>query len=325
MKRKIVIMGTRRSGSTFIGKLLTNSSNAFAYVEEPFNPVRGIKNLNHLWYPYINQENQNSLVKTDLEKLLDLKSVKFKNSIVNDVTKKSDLNVSRLRVIIEIFKNKSKEPLIKRVLRVFFKSHHQVSYIKAKYSTKKYIVYKDALMSLAIKEVLRNKNAKVIFIYRNPLGFYYSMKRLNWAISSDHFFNQNELIKDYSFIKDLPRKSEIDKIINEWLIVNTVLFEQAKINNRILCVPHEKLALDPSGQIIKIFNWLEISEKINFQKINLFTDGKHETSKTKDVKRNSKKELLSWKGKISEAEIAHVLRRTQELFEKLNDLSNHQI
>src|SRR5690606_40613251 len=107
MKRKIVIMGTRRSGSTFIGKLLTNSSNAFAYVEEPFNPVRGIKNLNHLWYPYINQGNHHSIVKTDLQKLLDLKSVKFKNSIVKD-RKSTRLNSSHVKISYAVFCLKKK-------------------------------------------------------------------------------------------------------------------------------------------------------------------------------------------------------------------------
>lgn len=319
MKRKIVILGTRRSGSTFIGKLLSESVNSFVYIEEPFNPVRGIKSLEHVWYPYLNERNEKDQVKQDLYKLLNLKSVKFKNSIVNNTTKESYLNVSTLRVVKEVFDNKSKETFKMRMLRVFFKSNHYISYLKAKYSNKKYIVYKDVLMSLAVKELIKQKDVFMIFIYRNPLGFYYSMKRLNWAISSDNFLKQQELIKDYPFIKDMPRETEIDRIINEWIIVNSILLEQSLKNDNIICVAHEKIALEPEKQISKIFEWLEISKNINEEKIKLFTNGDHKTQKTKDVKRDSKKEVSSWHGKISDFEVNHIKKRTNDLFEKLNN------
>lgn len=318
-RKKIIIIGTRRSGSTFIGKLLSVASNNFSYVEEPLNPVSGIKSLDHVWYPYIKEDYENTKVLVDLNKVLNLKWVPFKNSIVNIKTKKSYLNVSKMEVFVEIFKNESNEPLVKRILRFLFKNNHYISFIKAKFSNKPYVVFKDVLMSLSLNEVLKVKNTYIIYIFRSPLGFCHSIDRLNWTIDTKNFIKQKKLMKDYPFIKDLPCESKLDQIINEWLIVNKILLDNLKKGNPIICVSHSKLSLEPQSQLDKIFQKLSLKEKINYKKIENYTKGNYSSNLTKDVRRNSMKELKSWEGKISKKDQDYIIKRTRSVFEELKE------
>lgn len=316
----IIIVGTRRAGTTFLGKLLSVSTKNNVYIEEPFNPVRGIKGFGHVWYPYITN-NANAGLKKNIINLFNRKKVKFKNAIVNDQTKESNLNAPWIDVFMEIFKNNSKEPLKRRFLRTIFKSNHFVSYIKARIQSNKNLVFKDALMSLSLQFILEHfPNTKVVFIFRNPMGFYYSMKRLNWAISLQNFLQQQELVKDYPFIGNLKSETLEDKIINEWYIVNKIMLDKVNKDDRIICVSHEKLSKDPEGQMHKIVNQLVLGDMDN-DKIIEFTTGDHSSKKTKDVKRDSKKEINSWKNKLSEEEIDYIQKRTMKLYQELSQLA----
>ncbi len=161
----LIITGVRRSGTTFLGKLMHLVIKDSAYVEEPFNPIRGVRQLPHCWYPYL--EANTDLVE-ELRNILALKNITFKDSIVSPDKTISKIGISRIQVVKEIFKNESKEGLIKRIARVFVKSKHCWSYHRARLNRKKYTIIKDAFLSLSISSILENDNSTVLFIYRDP-------------------------------------------------------------------------------------------------------------------------------------------------------------
>lgn len=317
-KRKILITGARRSGTTFIGKLLSSSYSGLSYVEEPFNPVRGIKAIDHVWYPYINV-NSKSLLK-NLEDVFKLKKIRFKNGIINNETKTSNLDASNYEVFLEIFKNNSKESILTRLGRVFFKSNHYLSYEKARLSTNNTVVFKDALLSLSINQISNLKEVGIVVIFRNPLGFFHSMERLNWAILPSNFLNQEELMVDFPFIKELPKNNKVDQIINEWVIINTIILKSIKVNKNIICVSHDKLSKKPLDQLSKICERLNLNENINLEQVDTITNSSSEkrTDKTKNVKRDSIQELNSWKGKIDSKTVDYIKLRTDDLYNELN-------
>lgn len=318
----IFVLGTRRSGTTFLGKLLYASLSGFSYIEEPFNPVAGFKTLPHVWYPY------NSMYtghyKKELDNLENLKPVKFKRSIVNDKTKASILNATLWQSVKEVFLNLSKESLTRRILRVFVKNKHNFSYHKAILLERhKDNIIKDPLISLSINDlVLKDKN-KVVFIYRDPVAFYHSIKRLNWAISTKNFTNQSDLVKDWDFIKTLPKNNKIDNIINEWIIVNTIALESLKKNksNNLVCLSHTKLSKYPTLQTQKLVQKFQLKDKLNSKKIEQLTQTNRttdESNNTKDIRRNSIQQLNKWKGHLEEDDVKYIRQRTGELLKELD-------
>ena len=66
-EKPILVTGSHRSGSTWIGKILSLPSHV-KYVSEPFNPTIGLKKI-QTWFLYINQDNQEEYIK-EIEKLL---------------------------------------------------------------------------------------------------------------------------------------------------------------------------------------------------------------------------------------------------------------
>lgn len=316
----IFILGTRRSGTTFLGKLLHKSLSGFSYIEEPFNPVAGFKTLPHLWYPYSPKHSDN--FKKEIHDLNHLKPVKFKRSIVNDQTKASILNATFGQSVKEVFLNMSKESLAKRILRIFVKNKHNLSYHKAILLEKhKSNIIKDPLMTLSIDNLLLNDKNKAVFIYRDPVAFYYSIKKLNWAISSKNFTDQSDLVKDWPFIQKMRKEQKIDNIINEWVVVNTVALKTLQNNNNILCLSHTKLSESPKAQVKKLVQKLDLNDELNPKKIEELTQTTRqidESKKTKDIRRNSVEQLHKWEGHLAEGEVDYIRQRTDKLLTQLD-------
>jgi len=63
----ILVTGSHRSGSTWVGKMLALPSEV-KYISEPFNPIIGIKKINK-WFLYINDKNE-AEYQSEIERLL---------------------------------------------------------------------------------------------------------------------------------------------------------------------------------------------------------------------------------------------------------------
>lgn len=309
-KKKILILGTRRSGSTFLGKLLSFTIKKCAFIEEPFNPVRGIRAINHVWYPYLGPMDQGNL--TDAVKaVISLKKIAFKNSVVNINSRESSLNVSKKYLLKEIFKNESGESYIWRLARLILKSNHFITYQKARFLPKSSVLIKDSLMTLMLEYLSRQPELSLIFIFRDPEAFYLSMKIQGWAINTENFLNQKGLIKQHPDFLSYPKENKIDKILNEWIIVNTVALTELKRNKSIICVSHTRLANQPLNVISLLFKELNIEHMPNEKTVLKYTQGSHRSGKTKDVRRNSKDQLNKYKSRISET--AHIYKELLSL------------
>jgi len=318
----IHVLGCRRSGTTFLGNLINTIDNS-TYVEEPFNKLRGIKSLPDVWYPYINKETITSKFRKDLKKFFNLKPLLFKHSINNNDTGYLDTNTTTYKVILDVFQNKSGERLLKRILRVFLKNKHFLSYQKTRIFPKKYVIVKDALASLSAEYLANNFNTKLIVVYRNPKAYFYSMLKQNWYVDLNDFKTQKTLLKDFPFITKLVNEEHTydNRIINEWVIVNKVLLEISKTTDMIF-VSQEDLSKKPHELMEKIYDKLDIPQKErNYQKIVKLTQGKESNPKNiKNVKRNSLSTLNQWKNKLSEEQLNLIDNKTEVIYEKLNSL-----
>lgn len=318
----IHVLGCRRSGTTFLGNLI-NTVNNSTYIEEPFNKLRGIKSLPDVWYPYINNDNISSSFRTDLNKFFNLGPIPFKHSINNNDTGYLDVNTTTHRVLLDVFKNKSGEPLLKRILRIFLKNKHYLSYHRTRISPKKHIIVKDALASLSATYLANNFQTKLIVVFRNPKAYFYSMLKQNWYVDLNDFKTQKDLLKDFPFITQLVNEEHTfdNRIINEWIIVNKVLLEMSKTVD-IIFVAQEDLSKTPHKEMDKIFDKLQIpNEERNYQKIIKLTQGNDSNPKNiKNVKRNSLSTLNQWKNKLSKQQIDLIENKTNVIYEKLNSI-----
>ncbi len=95
--KPILVTGSHRSGSTWIGKILALPREV-KYISEPFNPKIGLKQIKD-WFLYINQDNQDSYVQA-IDKLL-----KFKGDI--------PVNLPALKYWSNAFLPGVKRPLLK--------------------------------------------------------------------------------------------------------------------------------------------------------------------------------------------------------------------
>lgn len=140
-RNKIVVTGFRRSGTTFVGRMLS-VDRSVAYLHEPFNYEEGIKEFGiNYWYPYINEENVTSQQLKILGKLLNLKGIKSKVSLGDAKTGNIKYDGSRLQLFKNIFANFSNESFLRRTARVFLKNRFYQTYIQSKFNPFKNIYY----------------------------------------------------------------------------------------------------------------------------------------------------------------------------------------
>jgi len=319
----LLVTGCRRSGTTFLGNLVGTLSNS-SYVEEPFNKLRGLKTIPDVWYPYLTDEIVNKELKRDLNRFFKLKKIPFRHSINNNDTGYLDCNTTVGKVILDVFKNQSGEPLLKRILRVVLKNHHYLSYTKTRYkSNLNYAVIKDALIALSTPYIADNYNVKTVFIYRNPEAYFYSMVKQNWYIELTDFQKQNQLLKDYPFVKNLVEEEHTkdNRVINEWIIVNKFLLEIYKKHD-VICISQEELAKKPIEQMEKLCAKLGInSNELDYDKIKKMTTASTVNPKNiKNVNRNSIETLKSWKGKLTEQQQHMIKQKTESILSELETI-----
>lgn len=318
----ILVAGCRRSGTTFLGNLI-NTLEDSTYVEEPFNKLRGMKSIPDVWYPYLTNSNIKPELKEDIKRFFKFKNIKFRHSINNNDTGYLDVNTSTFNMIVDVFKNKSGEPTIKRIFRIILKNKHYLSYIKARILKKEFIVIKDALASLSANYLLNNQELKSVFIYRDPRAYFYSMLKLDWYVDLNDFGVQKELIKDYPFVQDIVNEEHTfdNRIINEWIIVNRVLLDLHAKHN-IVFVSQEELASNPLEVLEKICSKLDLDfNKINQDEVIKLTKGKSINPKNiKNVRRDSLKTINQWKGKLSDEQLELINQKTKHIYEELESI-----
>ena len=301
--RDILIVGARRSGTTFTGKMMSLSKN-ISYLQEPFNYEKGLKKMNiNGWYPYFKKDNINKKQKEILHKLFSLEKADFKVSLGDAKTDNFEYNVSKKKLIKNIFANYSQEHLLQRIGRLIIKNSTTSSFIKAKYNPwHKKLLVKDPLASLASNYLSKEFDLNVLVIVRHPAAFFESMKRKNWGVPPEDFLNQNELISDYlGEIAEKLKKANNRKeyAILEWLSVNTVLLNYLNKNNRFHVIKHEDICKNPVKTFKKLYSKFDIpfTEKIE--------------NKIKRKVNSNKCE--AWRNRLDASEIQWVKSQTYDL------------
>lgn len=290
MNQTIFVTGSHRSGSTWVGKIIS-SSKEVRYVHEPFN-MNGINSNSPIknWFEYIS-DNSDPI---DQQEVLDYLESFYATS----------------------FKALSKKLLAVRNGKELFRFCRG---LKGRYHKRTLI--KDPIAIFSTEWIYKNLHSQVLICIRHPAAFIASLKVKDWQFDFNHYLNQKTLMEDYlgDYANDIDAfaNGKVDIIKQGALIWNsmysTVLQMEKKYNNKWLFVKHEDLSRDPMLEFSKIFNYLNLE----------FTDNM-KTSLAKStssgintkLKRNSKENILSWKKRLTNEEVEYIKKETREVWSK---------
>jgi hypothetical protein len=300
--KPILVTGAHRSGTTWVGKTLSASSEV-GYISEPLGVYhrRGVMSaeIPH-WYTYINPENE----QVYLPALQD--TLKFNYHTGKEITSvRSPKDIGRMG----------------RDFLAFYRGRSQ----------KQRPLLKDPFAAFSAPWFSERLNSQVVFMVRHPAAFVSSLKRLDWN------FDLNDLLAQKLLMEDLlePYRKEITDATSEpydlikngsilWKVLYGVgvLFRLRYPD--LLFIRHEDLAKDPVGSFPPIFEFLgieytpEIIQKIvsstssnNPQELSL--SAKHST------KLNSAASLQNWKHRLSIEEIEKIHSITYHVAEHYYD------
>lgn len=294
-KKPILITGSHRSGTTWVGKMIAKSPE-IAYIKEPFSLKHrpGICGAKFdFWFPYINKENEELYAK-HIENTL-----KFDYNYYGEIKKIKKLGD----------------------IKVFLRDS-----LKFKYYSIKQLrpLIKDPIALLS-SEWLHNKyNFDVIVLIRNPYAFAASLKLRNWNHSFNHFLKQPLLIKDhlYSFedeIKEYAKKDYdiVDQAILLWRILHLIIFKFKKKHPDWIFLRHEEVSLNPIEEFKKIFEKLDLdfcdNVKHNIIRHSNYNKTGNNNYSVSNIKRNSRGNLDNWKKILTESEIARIKDKTCDI------------
>lgn len=287
-RRPILVTGMHRSGTTFVGRVLSLPRN-IVYIQEPLNKSEGCQGV-PCWYPYPDS------------------ACGYK---VKELIPKIDLNCSYK---VKHYKNDS---IFKRFIKTYLSSRAglYMKYAKLRSLLPGFrnfrTLIKDPLALLMSEWMANEFNMQVVVIVRHPAAIYYSLKRLGWRFDFKNLLEQKEFMEKYG--SDLLNKlsatnlSLIKEVGYLWVLLHRAIQDFKRRNSGWYLVRHEDIC-ERSLEVFKgMYDYLGIPYKDGIKnKINNLTSAKKveaQNNSVHDFKRNSKRLARYWENKLSLREI----------------------
>lgn len=312
---KILVTGVRRSGTTFVGKVLAKAPST-SYIFEPLNCDIGIKGFSNIWYPYLSDDSITEEQKELLDCAFNSIKIKFSNTLYGQG--RSINNASFFDYLSNVFTNFSEEKLALRIGKTIFKSRSHFEYFRHKYAlfSHENFVFKDPLAALSAGFLSDKYKLKVVVMLKHPYSYFYSMKKQNWGVDPrKNFLGQEDLLPIIEpFVTNALSHYEnsiaLYSLLEYWVVYKLLLKEIS--NPNFYFIRLEDIAADPVGKFSDLFKFLELEYSNETIKFIHKSTSENNSTKAKEVSntiRNSNEVINSWKGKLSTNE----MKLTQEL------------
>ncbi|MDX1641810.1 MAG: sulfotransferase, partial [Balneolaceae bacterium] len=268
-RKPILISGSHRSGSTWLGRMIDLSEET-GYIHEPFNPTSGITGpLFDKWFIYICKENE-ALYKKAIGDYLDFQ-YPFWRKIKEAETWRDYARPFRDYSKFKWFRLNNKRPLMKDPISIFSAEWLDETF-----------------------------NMDVIILVRHPAAFVGSIKKVEWRSSMGNYLEQPLLIRDHlkSFEPELKRQARqqtdfIEEAILLWNMIHSVILKYQSEHEDWFFIRHEDLSRNPIEKFEEIYNFVNLDYTREIRKqIKDFTTENETGSK---LKRNSQSNVWSWK------------------------------
>ncbi|WP_036483573.1 sulfotransferase family protein [Myxosarcina sp. GI1] len=269
----IYVTGVIRSGTTFVGKILSLPLQV-DYIHEPFNPLCGIPGMTK-WYRYV----EPSLSTAEMRQFHTLTKSIFSYDLQLR-TWYPPSNPIHTRVIKQVFG--SRGPFYLRLAKpnIFHRA----------------AVIKDPTGNLATEYLYRHFAVKPVIVIKHPISFIASLKRVNWHPKLEEINDQPQLIEDYFADERDFIKGKYDNWVLEaaayWRASYKVLLAQASQYPGWLVFTHEELSQSSVAVFKNLYDKLDLpwSQGIENKILQLTTgnsSAKARKGKVQDFKRNS--------------------------------------
>ena len=289
-KSPIVISGSPRSGSTWLGKVLSNHPETI-YIHEPFNI--GIKR-------------DDSPFKYWIEGVFSAQPKEHQKEVKTYLKGFYSLTPSFLKKTFEPVKGL-------KTLRDFRWLVND--------RNRKTTILKDPIAFFALEWIYANITPKIIVSIRHPAGVISSLLAKEWGYDFNDMLAQPELMENYlkpfeekikEFAKTPP--SLLDQGVLLWnCVYHTAFIYQKKHAEDWLFIKNEELSLDSMGAFKKVLRFSDL----NFDP--LVKDYIEATTKPKDnveseFVRDSAKNVKSWQSRLTSEEIVYIKLETNDVW-----------
>ena len=287
--RPILVTGSHRSGTTWVGKMIAFHPR-IVYFSEPFNPERRDLPVRQWW---------------------------------RRVTAADEMAFSTyLRPYCELrfpwFERRADHPagLLGRVRRSLSLARRRAQGARP--------LVKDPIALLSAEWLAERYDAQTLVLIRHPAAFASSIKRLGWLTPAADLLAQPTVMSDWldPYAADLRRLVErpddiIDHAIVGWNVLHHVIrvFQERHPDWRFC--RHEDLSRRPIQEFAELFEWLDLEFTGDIeQAIERHSDEENPCEAGGQVhllKRNSKANIWNWQRRLTADEIARIRAGTCEL------------
>lgn len=287
MPKPILVTGAHRSGSTWIGNIISSAKNVY-YIQEPFNvSIERTNSPCKYWFEYVDGKGKDDQLK--FEKYLKSFYSNLNQDYFQKTLKAQSIN-EFINILKDIRQKSFQRPLIK-----------------------------DPIAVMSAEWIYKTLNCDVVISIRHPAAFIASLKIKNWEFDFKNFQEQNGLMQTY--LKDFKyeteefsknRKDIIAQGILLWNIIYSTIHEyHNKYKNDWIFIRHEDLSKAPILEFEKIFNSLQLPMCENNKEWIIETTSH---SNKNAFKRNSKENIKTWQDRLTTDEIVLIKKETESIW-----------
>ncbi len=290
---RILVTGTHRSGTTWVGRMLSVNEDV-AYVHEPFNVKLSRDKYSlpiDLWYTY-----------------------------VPDLVDKEAFHKSFQRILtFGVYPRYPDDYAWHFALRCRIRDRIKHRMMRRGASA---ILIKDPIALLSADHLARRHQLRVVCMIRHPLGFCGSIKKWGWEFPFEHLLLQHRLIEerlsDYRSAIQMfasSRQSIVDQAILLWKVFHHVIRYYQDTHPNWIFLRHEDVLRSPVCAFRDLYAELGIGySEICDQAIaaSLISD-KGDPDEPAFTAREKSAVLSSWKSRLTPQEVEKIERESFDL------------
>lgn len=291
----ILVTGSHRSGTTWVGKMLAATPEV-GYIHEPFNLTHrpGICTAKFpYWFTYVTEENE----------------APYYGPLENTLAFR--FNIGAELPAIQTFRHFGR----------MVKNYKNFALYRFRHATP---LLKDPIAFFSSEWLARRFDMNVVVLIRHPAAFTSSIRRLNWKHNFSHFLNQPLLMQDYlgpfeAQIHDFAAKEHdiLEQATLLWRMIHHVIIQYQEKHKDWLFLRHEDISADPTSHFQYMYKRMNLTFSNQVKEVIEDYSGEDNPTEAPKghtfAKRNSKSNIKSWRKKFTEAELTHLRAEVEEI------------
>lgn len=285
----ILVTGSHRSGTTWVGRMLTLSQR-LVYVDEPFNVSSGHELCTHdfdRWFEYICPSNEDEII----------------DAVQN---------------VVDI-----RYPFASRVKEIdSFRGGYSVLRSVIRYSLDRWrgrsVLLKDPIALLSAGRLAEHFDLEVLVMIRHPAAFAGSLKKKGWTFPFGHLLAQSQLMRDHfsSYAQEIKsfaneERDIVDQAALLWTLLYVVVSRYREQNPSWTFLRHEDVAHAPVETFRRLYDQFgfPFTERIR-DRIEEHSKPTGEHSTDEGIRRDSRSVVRNWTDRLTKNEIERVREQT---------------